>query len=184
MKTIYILLTRSGTILSRIIGVLTADPYTHVSISFEDGLQPMYSSSRKNGETMFPAGPCTENFHRGYWKRHPQTPCALYRFSVSDAAYAAALDEVDRIMANAEAYHFNILGLVLCRMRIPHSRRYHYFCSQFVGEVLRRSNALQLPKHASLMRPVDYMALPELTCCYTGVLEELVQLAGAAKLKL
>lgn len=183
MKTIYILLTRSGTILSRIIGVLTADPYTHVSISFEEGLQPMYSSSRKNGETMFPAGPCPEYFHRGYWKRHPQTPCALYRLSVSNDAYAAALHEVDRIMQNAEAYHFNVWGLILCRMQIPHRRRRHYFCSQFVGEVLCRSNALTLPKDSSLMRPVDYMSLPELTCCYTGVLEGLLNLITAEKLQ-
>lgn len=178
MKTIYILLTRSGTILSRVIGVLTADRYTHVSLSFEESLQPLYSSSRKNGETIFPAGPCEELFHRGYWKRHPQTPCALYRLTVSDAAYNAAMREVELIMRNAEMYHFNILGLMFCRMNIPWRRRHHYFCSQFVGEVLNKSNALCLPKDATLMRPVDYMELPELSCCFTGVLGELIQLVS------
>lgn len=175
MRTIYILLTRSSTILSKVIGVLTADRYTHVSISFESGLQPMYSSSRKNGRSMFPAGPCQEHFHRGIWKRHPQTPCALYEFTASDESYAAALAEVERIMCDSERYHFNILGLVLCRMRIPLRRNRHYFCSQFVGEVLSRSNALTLPKDSSLMRPSDYMQLPELECCFIGTVGELVQ---------
>ena len=60
MKTIYILLTRSGTLLSNVVHLLTRDTYTHASISFDHELQPLYSSARKNGVTMFPAGPCRE----------------------------------------------------------------------------------------------------------------------------
>ena len=48
MKSIYILLTRSTTILSRLVYLITRDKYTHVSISFEKDLQPLYSSGRKN----------------------------------------------------------------------------------------------------------------------------------------
>lgn len=175
MKTIYILLTKSSTILSRIVHLVTSDTYTHASISFDASLQPLYSSSRKNGRTLFPAGPCTEQFHRGYYQKHPFTPCALYQLQVSDEVYLAAKKEVERIVAYSDVYSFNIIGLVFCQFNIPLKRRWHFFCSQFVGEILQRSEAVCLPKHTSLMRPSDYMELPELVCLYKGRLNELIQ---------
>ena len=47
MKSIYILLTKSDTVVSKAIHLVTADQYTHVSISFDKTLQPLYSFSRK-----------------------------------------------------------------------------------------------------------------------------------------
>lgn len=176
MKKIYILLMQSSTILSRIVRCVTGAPYTHVSISFEETLQPLYSSSRKNGETLFPAGPCTEPFHRGYLSKHPNIPCALYELEVTDEVYRTAKEEVSRIVDNNEDYGFNILGLIFCQLHIPHRRDGHYFCSQFVGEVLEKSHALALPKDISLMHPADYMGLPELRCRFMGLLGDLVRL--------
>ena len=174
MRTIYILLTRSGTLLSNLVYLFTADEFTHASISFEPGLQPLYSSARKNGETMFPAGPCREYFHRGFYHKHRRIPCALYALEVSAEQYARAQQEVLRIIDRSDEYHFNILGLILCRMNIPLRRRRKFFCSQFVAEVLQRGNALTLPKAPSLMRPGDYAGLPGLKCLYQGTLQELV----------
>ena len=57
MKTIYILLTRSGTLLSNLVYRLTGARYTHASLAFDEDLSCLYSSTRKNGYTMFPAGP-------------------------------------------------------------------------------------------------------------------------------
>lgn len=176
MKTIYIILTRSTTLLSRIVYLVTLDPYTHASIAFDGRLQTVYSSSRKNGRTVFPAGPCRENYLSGYYGKHPHIPCAVYRLQVSDQVYESATGEVARIMAESGRYHFNIVGLLLCRIQVRSRRKHHFFCSQFVGEILLRSNALSLPKDSSLMRPRDYMDVPELRCCYRGNIGELIRL--------
>lgn len=173
MKTIYILLTKSNTLLSRIVDFVTSDTYTHVSIAFDEELQTVYSSSRKNGRTLFPAGPCRENLQGGYYKKHPQIPCSVYQLQVSDETYENAKQEVAQIMSEVDHYHFNIIGLLLCRFNIPYHRKHYFFCSQFVGEILRRSHALILPKDTSLMRPSDYMKLPELLCCFRGYLSDL-----------
>ena len=175
MKKIYILLTRSDTLLSKVVGLVTSARYTHVSIAFDEHLQAVYSSSRKNGRTLFPAGPCRENLEAGYWEEHDAVPCALYELRVSDQAYWAAMQEVERIMSRQEFYHFNILGLLLCRLNIPFHRRHHFFCSQFVALVLGRSGALELPKNPTVMQPGDYMELPELICQFQGRLRELLQ---------
>ncbi len=174
MKTIYILLTRSNTLLSRIIHLITADPYTHVSISFNQSLQSLYSSARKNGVTMFPAGPCKEQLQKGYYKRHPDIPCALYELEVTDEVFYDAKEEVHNIMKEADLYSFNIFGLILCRLNIPYHRKRHYFCSQFVGDILLKSHALELPKDSSLMRPMDYTGISKLECRYEGHLSGLL----------
>lgn len=174
MKSIYIVLTRSNTILSRLVHMITADPYTHVSISFDQKLQPLYSSSRKNGRTLFPAGPCWELFHSGYFYSHPLTPCAVYEMRVSDDAYTRAKEETESIMADSTNYHFNILGLILCKLNIPYHPKQRFFCSQFVSEILHRSHAITLPKDTSLMRPMDYTRLPDLHCVFRGRIGDLI----------
>lgn len=173
MKTIYILLTKSNTILSRLVHLVTTDTYTHVSISFEESLQPLYSSSRKNGCTMFPAGPCTEELQCGYYRKHAEIPCKLYKLQVSDEIYMLARQEAQKIINHAREYHFNIIGLLLCQLNIPYHRKHHFFCSQFVSEVLKNSRALKLPKDTSLIKPSDYTRIPELVCLYQGRLCDL-----------
>ena len=173
MKTIYILLTNS--ILSRIIHFITMDSYTHVSIAFDENLEQLYSSSRKNGRTVLPAGPCMEQISCGYYRKHAsRIPCLLYELQVDEETYFQVKREVQRIMENSEEYHYNIFGLLLCQFNIPYHRKRHYFCSQFVSEVLDKSGALKLPKDTSLMKPSDYMCLPELSYRFQGRLWDLV----------
>ena len=183
MKTIYILLTRSTTCLSKFVHFVTDDMYTHVSFAFDETLEKLYSSSRKNGITMFPAGPCTENLQRGYYKDHQDIPCALYSLRVTDAVYKLTKAEADKIISSSDDYHFNIIGLLLCRLHIPLKRKRKFFCSQFAGEILTRNKALRLPKDPSLMRPIDYSFLPDLYCLFEGKVEELVSLAHSGRIK-
>ena len=91
----------------------------------------------------------------------------------------SVIDEVQTVCEKTEAlllvYRFNSLGLLLCWMHIRWQRRRHYFCSQFVSEVLQKSGALELPKPSTLMHPSDYAELPELRCLYRGTLAGLPQ---------
>ena len=181
MKSIYIFLVKSDTILSKIVHWITNDTYTHVSISFDKSLQTLYSSSRKNGRTLFPAGPCREYLCKGYYKQHSKIPCAVYELQVSDEAYEKTKLEVERIMTDADKYHYNIIGLLLCQFNISYHRKHYFFCSQFVSEMLRRSQAVFFPKDTSLIKPSDYMHLPELRCCFCGCLNELAEQKRLAK---
>ena len=175
MKTIYILLTRSGTLLSKLVYAATGASYTHASMAFDAELSCLYSSTRKNGYTMFPAGPSKEYLNKGVFRLRDNAPCALYALEVSDEAYSHALCHAEDFMRHSEEYSFNTLGLILCGLHIRWQRRRHYFCSQFVSEVLQKSGALELPKPSTLMHPSDYAELPELRCLYRGTLADLPQ---------
>ena len=139
MKTLYIFLTRSGTLLSNLVYSLTGAQYTHVSLAFDEDLSTLYSSTRKNGYTMFPAGPSREYLNRGVFLMRENIPCALYALEVTDEAYTRAKRRTQHMMHYGELYRFNSLGLLLCWMHIRWQRRRHYFCSQFVSEVLQKS---------------------------------------------
>ena len=178
MKSIYIILSRSGTLLSRLVYCVTGDPYTHVSLAFDEGLGTLYSSSRKNGYTIFPAGPCKEFLNRGVLGQSGSIPCAVYELRVGEDAYWKAYALAEAMTARMSWYHFNIFGLLLCRLNIRLHRRRHFFCSQFVGEVLEDSRALRLPKDRTLMRPGDYAGLRALRCVYQGPLQDLPQRQG------
>ena len=175
MKTLYIFLTRSGTLLSNLVYSLTGAQYTHISLAFDEDLSTLYSSTRKNGYTMFPAGPSREYLDRGVFRLRPEAPSALYALEVSEEAYIRARRRADHMMAHGKLYRFNVLGLVLCAMHIRWQRRRHYFCSQFVSDVLEKSGALELPKDSTLMHPNDYTQLGQLRCVYEGRLSGLPQ---------
>ena len=124
---------------------------------------------------MFPAGPSREYLNRGVFLMRENIPCALYALEVTDEAYTRAKRRTQHMMHHGELYRFNSLGLLLCWMHIRWQRRRHYFCSQFVSEVLQKSGALELPKPSTLMHPSDYAELPELRCLYRGTLADLPQ---------
>lgn len=177
-KSIYILLTKSDTYISKIITLTTEDRYTHASISFEPGLQPMYSFARKYVHFPLPAGLREESLDEGFFKRYADIPCALYELKVREAVYNRAKRRVARMMKKQKKYRFSVLGLILCRLSIPFHRKHFYFCSEFVGSVLQESNALTLPKAPSLMRPNDYSKLNNMSCKFEGRLNMLLKQLG------
>ncbi len=59
-KKIYIVLTRTNTILSRMIGFIKDDEYTHASISLDRHLSKMYSFGRKYTYNPFVGFLCSE----------------------------------------------------------------------------------------------------------------------------
>ncbi len=173
MRTIYVVLTKSGTYLSKFIHVITRADYTHASMSFEDKLQPLYSFSRFQAFPPLPAGLHSEGFDVGIYGKYPHIPCAVYKIEVEEEIYQKAKNEVEKMLENADYYRFNIIGLWLCGCRIPLTRKRYYFCSQFVSHILKNSNAVELPHRPSLMRPNDYTKIESLECVFKGRLNEL-----------
>ena len=173
MRTIYVVLTKSGTYLSKFIHIITRANYTHASMSFEDELQPLYSFSRFQAFPPLPAGLNNESLDNGVYKKYSHIPCAVYKIDVDEKTYQKAKGEVEEMLKNADYYRFNILGLALCGCRIPLTRKRYYFCSQFVSHILETANVIELPHRPSLMRPSDYTKIEDLECVFEGKLNEL-----------
>ena len=173
MRSLYILLTRSGTLLSQLIALTTGAAHTHVSISLEPDIADFYSFARRLSHLPLPAGLVRERLTEGYWGRHPGIPCTLLSLPVEDAVYHRIKRRLVCMNENADDYHYSLLGVLLCAADIVHRRPDHYFCSQFVGELLSAAGAVTLPRDTSLLHPDDFLALPDARICFSGTLGEL-----------
>lgn len=168
MKSVYIILSRSGTLYSHVVHFVTAGGYTHASLALGPGASRVYSFSRKYARLPLPSPLVREDVPGSYMSRHPEIPCALYRLGVSGEQYNKISQKVEDMLEDGVKYRYSLLGSALCALDIAHERGYHYFCSQFVAAVLTESGALELPKPASLMRPADFQRVRELELVYTG----------------
>lgn len=171
---VYILLTRSDTYFSRLIHMMTAEDFTHVSICLDSDLRHFYSFGRKSDLFMFPAGFVREDLRGGIFQRYSYMPCALYELQVSRLVYEQIQQRITQMQHMAEAYHYSCLGVLLCKFDFAFQRQYHYFCSQFVADLLQQSGALEFAKAASLVQPGDFCRLPELQLRYRGQLNQML----------
>ena len=174
METVYILLTRSTTIVSRFVGIFTGDKFTHAALSCDRDLKTLCSFSRRHPALLLPAGLMTEQLRGGYYQSHCKIPCALLILYVDDSTYGALQKRLSRMLLSRKRYHYHILGLLRCRLGLKSYHPTKYFCSRFVAELLEESGAVTLPKDASLMRPQDFLSLPEVTCVFQGRLKDLL----------
>ncbi len=182
MKIIYILLTRSTTLLSRVIGAVTGAEYTHASIAFDSRLDTLCSFTRLRPGRALPAGLAGESLTAGYLGRHGNMACMLLAVYVSETCYLEAQSIVTDMLARSDKLRYSVRGLIQCRRGVIEKRKDYFFCSQFVAEVLQRSEAVVLPKPPSLMQPIDYLAIRQLQPCFCGTIHCLAgHLRGAGR---
>ena len=173
-RTVYILLSRSGTMVSRLIHLFISGEYTHVSIGLDGPGGHFYSFARKYTWTPLPGGLIREKADKGFFALHPGTPCCLYALTVSEETYCQIRERLALMYARREDYHYSVLGAVACYFRLPFVRRRYYFCSHFVAEVLTGSGAARLPYAPGATRPMDFLALKRLRRIHQGVIGDLV----------
>lgn len=166
-RTVYILLTRSGTWFSRLIYLATQDSYTHVSIGLDGPAGPFYSFARKYQYFALPAGLVEEQVT----VRRRRVPCCLYELTVSKDTYFRLRRRLNRMYARREDYGYNVLGTLACYFNLPLRRRHHFFCSQFVADLLEDAGAVELPKPPTLLRPADFCQVQGLKAVHLGTLE-------------
>lgn len=180
MKNIYILLTRSDTIVSRAILFCTGADYTHASLAYDGELNSLSSFARRDPRFALPAGLVRENICDGFYALHGGIPCMLLSLTVSDEAHRRIAERVESMLSVREEYGYSLLGLLTCFSGLPWERQRRYFCSQFVASVLTESGAVTLPKPPSLMHPCDFLDLPGARCLYQGPVSGLRWIRNAA----
>lgn len=171
IHTIYILLTHSGSLLSKFINIYTKEPYTHVSLALDIGLKEMYSFGRINPWNPLFAGFIKEDIINGTYARFPETRCALYSLDISDIQYDVLNRELYKFIINRDKHRYNLLGLFGVILNYPIERENNYFCSQFVGTLLSNSGIHLIYKPTALISPGDFRKCKELSLLYEGILK-------------
>lgn len=172
MKSVYILLTDTGSVLTRMIKTVTTNPYNHVSISFDKELETLYSFGRRQPNNPFFGGFVKESIYSGTFKKFKDTTCLLLKFEVSDEEYKLLNEQINFFVENMDKYHYNFIGLIGAAFNKHIPRRHAYFCSEFVAHVLYKSNLdlWDIPPH--MVRPYDFGEDERFEVVYEGLLSE------------
>ena len=178
-KKIYIVLSQTGTILSRILKLVTRAPYNHSSIALTEDLETMYSFGRRNPYNPFYGGFVEESPARGTFKRFKETRVLVLETEVSADAYTEIGQIIQQMMLEQARYHYNYGGLLLAALRIPFKRRNCYYCSEFVKAMVLRMNLPGAEEIPAIVKPMHFLTVPHKKI-YVGKLRDY---AGASATK-
>ena len=154
---LYIVLTRTNTIISKLIQIFTHDKYTHASISFDKNLNKMYSFGRKYTFNPFIGRFKKEDIDRGIYKVFPTIPSVVIEIQVSTKQYHKAKNLLEQFISNSNLYKYNYIGLLHNLFNISVNYDHRFFCSEFVYHILNESGIVDFNKSPNLIRPDDLL---------------------------
>lgn len=168
MKKIYIVLTHTGTNLSKIIKKYTKDEFSHVSISLDIELKQMYSFGRLNPYNPFWAGFVHEYIDSGTFKRFYNTKTKIYSLEVTKEQYESIKNSIKKFQDEKNKYTFNIIGLLAVginkRIKITNS----FYCAEFVKYIMDKAKInTGLP---DIVKPEDFKKIKKIEEIYKGLL--------------
>ena len=172
MKNIYIVTTYTGTLLSGLIKRISKTPYAHVSIALNSNLKPMYSFGRLNPKTPIFAGFVEENINEGLYAIRENTMCRVYSLNVTNYQYEMLEKNIIKVSNNRKQYYYDIKGLVYLSMNKSRKKDNKYVCSNFVADMLEKSDISILNKPSHEVKPNDFYNLEDFTLEYEGLLSD------------
>ena len=168
-RKIYIVLTYTGTILSKIIKIYTKAEYSHVSISLDKRLNKMYSFGRLNPYNPFIGGFIHEGINRGTFKRFKKTKTEIYYIEVTNEQYNKIKQIIKEIKKHKSDYKFNTIGLFLAGINYKYTKANSFYCAEFVKYLIDEANLkLNLP---AIIKLIDFKKYNNLELLYRGVLK-------------
>ncbi len=172
MEKIYIILSQTGNFISRALKFFTHDEYNHVSISFDQNLETMYSFGRLNPYNPFHGGFVVEGKEIGTFKRFQKTKSMVLELPIDDEKYNSLKIFISEFLHQKEKYKYNYMGVLLAYFHKDYAPKWKYYCSQFVRECLANSHVENLDKIPKIARPIDFLALPNKKIIYEGKLKD------------
>ena len=164
---IFILLMHTGTPLTKVIKAVTKAEFTHCCISFNPGLDPMYSFGERTKTGEYGFGFLSQNTKADFYKNH-HTKYAVYCMFVSKEARDSMKNRLDFFKKNKNKMKYDCFGLIQVFFnKATDYKNYKYFCSRFVMDIIQASGD-KLDKVVSLWKPNDIKALGNISEVNSG----------------
>ncbi len=169
-RQIYVIVSQTGTMLSRLLKLATGARYNHVSVSLDPELYTMYSFGRLNPYNPFWGGFVRESKLRGTFKRFKNTEAVVLAIDIDDDKYEVIKEYLETMYDNKNIYRYNYLGLILAAVRFCYRRRNSYYCSEFVKDLLLRFDITEEEYFRRIAQPIHFLGLPDAKVIYRGKL--------------
>lgn len=172
MKEIYIVLSQTGSVVCKMLEMFTRDDYNHVSLSLDSNLDIMFSFGRLY--TYFPwiGGFVEESPHFGTLKRFSETEVRVLAIAVSEKVFNEISEELNKMFSQKSQYHYDSIGVICAAFNRIYRRKNYYYCSEFVREVLVKFGAVNPELFPKIVRPINFLDIPDANVIYCGKLRE------------
>ena len=167
MKKIYILLTDTGTVLTRCISLFTRKKYNHSSLCMDSELVNVYSFGRKDVGNPFDGGFVKEDLTQAFFLN---AQCQVYRLLVTEEQYFLIKQMLADFEMDCEKYRYNFLGLITLALHQNWERENAFFCSQFLAHVLEECDLAAFEKPRCRVTPSDLIQTVKADLIYQGLL--------------
>ncbi|MBZ2174255.1 hypothetical protein K8M07_03235 [Schnuerera sp. xch1] len=174
MKTynIYIVLTRTNTVISKLIQIFKKDEYTHAAISLDKELKHMYGFGRKRTYNPIIGGFKHENINKGAYRFCRRLPGIIIELEVSKKQYEKVKKLLNHFISNSNNYKYNYKGLFYNVFNKEGYCGNRFLCSEFVYYILNESGIVDFHKSRNLIRPQNLLHL-EGNIVYKGDLKNM-----------
>ncbi len=167
-KKIYIVLSYTGTLLSKVIRLKTGAEFCHISIALDKDLKSMYSFGRLNPYTPLWAGFVHERIDGGTFRRFKNTKVEVYSIDVTSKQYEDIANRIKDMERKKDKYSFNIVGLLAAGFNVKYRKLHSFYCAEFVKYLIDEAGIeLELPE---LVKPMDFKETGKLDLEYRGLL--------------
>lgn len=140
--TISVLFVNYEDFWSKVVYYVLGKGYSHVAISVDDEGEIFYSFNFKG-------------FRRERPRKHVNivSKSVCYKLNVSKEEYDKVVEMINEFQEKRFEWRYNLCGLLLSRIYISRRKQMHYFCSEFVVEMLQRAKVAHFKKSAAHYLP-------------------------------
>lgn len=170
-KQLYIVISQTGTLLSRLLKLITRAEYNHASLSVSADLNQMYSFGRLHPYNPFWGGFVKESPYKGTFKRFHNTKVVVISVEINEKQYMEICDYLEWMYLEKEKYHYNYLGLFLAAFHIKYAKSNCYYCSEFVKDILIKGKVNGANCLLAIVKPIHFLQIPHKQI-YCGILKE------------
>ena len=167
-KSVYIVLSQTGTMFSRALKFFTRAEYNHASISLTPDLNKMYSFGRLNPYNPFVGGFVEEGKNKGTFKRFDKTKAMVLQLKVTEYAYKNIKFFIEYFINHRVEFHYNYLGVLFACFKLHHKSSKRFYCSEFVNVVLSCDKVRIMANPNKLVKPEDFKNIDGLKLLYEG----------------
>ena len=171
-RTIYIVVSQTGSIVSKILKLLTGPKYNHVSVSLDESLEPMYSFARKYTYNPFWGAFVKEYPGKGALARFKDTEVDVLELPCTEEQYGMVRERLEKMYRERDKYRYNYRGLFSAYFSKKYHKKHHYYCSEFVATLLQRCGIVPEGTFGDIVKPIDFLSLEGTRSIYCGKLRK------------
>lgn len=171
-KKLYIVLSQTGSSISRLLKLFTKAKYNHSSVCLTEGLQRMYSFGRLYTWTFLFGGFVKESPNTGTFRRFSKTEACVIALDITAEQHAEIWAFLDEMYKNKKQYSYNRRGVIMAGFHKTARKKNGYYCSEFVKEILVRFQIVDESLLPTIATPNDFYELFQDKVIFTGKLKD------------